>query len=802
MAREKDQPRKGRKPPPRPPDERARSARPRMSHRMLGLMLLALAIAIGAVIITIVRRSGSLAGEDRITLPPPSGSPADTDAISSSDFIGSEACAECHQAAFTSWTRSTHAAAGGTPGRVNVVPSFDGTPIRFRDAVVVPQRRGSSYSFTVRQRGRAERVFRVDGIIGGGHMEGGGTQGFVSRFPDGTLRFLPFDFARREGVWFCNTTSRANRGWVPITADIDLADCGDWPPARILGDETRFTNCQSCHGSQIAVTLDSTTQQYRTSFTSLGISCESCHGPARAHVSRARDPQAIAAGDLRMRTLATLDKDGSLGVCWQCHSLKDQLQPGYIAGMNLQQYYSTLLPQLGEEAHYPDGRVRTFAYQGGHRYSACYVAGGMTCTSCHDPHSQKYRDVQGRPLSGRSDDRQCTSCHASKSVDPTAHTRHAAGSAGSRCVACHMPYLQEPATGNAIRYARSDHAIPIPRPLADSALGVRSACILCHSNRSEAALDAQVTAWYGALKPRDDAIAEVIAGSEESDPGVAAGRLLLPGAAHTAAVFAGLARFSDRHLAPDMTSLPGDAETRLRQLAEHADIDVRSLALASLHLARGESPGVRRFLAERLRVAGPDERLLRARWAVALGYFADKLRANGNPQAGATTYGKAADIDPANHRVQLNLALALAQAGQNGEAVTAYRRSLELDPGQPLAHVNLGIALAAQGDRAGAVREYQRALSLNRHEPLAHFNLANVHMETGNLDSAAAGYQRTIDNDPSLSLPRFLLARILAQRGELARALQEVDAGLEFDPENAEALSAKLQLTRALGGAR
>ena len=71
-------------------------------------------------------------------------------------------------------------------------------------------------------------------------MAGGGTQGFVSRFPDGTWRFLPFDWSRQSAHWFCNSGTRAGKGWVPITADLALADCGDWPPRRVLGDGAQF----------------------------------------------------------------------------------------------------------------------------------------------------------------------------------------------------------------------------------------------------------------------------------------------------------------------------------------------------------------------------------------------------------------------------------------------------------------------------------------------------------------------------------------------------------------------------------
>jgi hypothetical protein len=273
-----------------------------------------------------------------------------------------------------------------------------------------------------------------------------------------------------------------------------------------------------------------------------------------------------------------------------------------------------------------------------------------------------------------------------------------------------MPYLQEPETGTAIRYARSDHAIPIPRPAADSASGVRSACAVCHTGRDEASLDAQVTAWYGTLKPRDDAITQVISGSEESDPGRAAGRLLLPLSPHTAAVFAGLARFADRHLSPDMPRLEGGAEERLRRLALHADHDVRALALAALHYARGDSPTVRRFLAAQLDSMGHAEPLLRTRWAVGLGYFMDKL-GDGNPLAAVATYRKAAEIDHPT-RVHLNLGIA-RRALRYADAVAAYQRT------SPLMRCSWrGSAQDSacwRGDRAGAAPEYQRALSLNAH---------------------------------------------------------------------------------------
>ncbi len=764
------------------------------------------AVAVVAALLLAVRPWRWLASDDggdaggaRVQLPLPAARLAAA-GTTPDDFVGAEACARCHRAEYDTWRRSTHGTAGGAPSRAMVIAAFDGPEIRFRDAVVIPTSAGGSYRFVVRQEGRGERTYRVDGVIGKGHMQGGGTQGFVSRFPDGTYRFLPFDFHRETGKWFCNTEGRSGRGWEPITATMALADCGDWPPARVLGDEVRYTNCQSCHGSQITVTLDTAAARLRTRFTSLAINCESCHGPGRRHVQLVQDPTAVAAGDIGMAPLETLSKDGSLGTCWSCHALKDRLRGGYLAGEKLEDYYAIRTPQLGEHAHLADGRVRTFAYQEGHLWSDCYVNGGMTCTSCHDPHSQGYRDVAGTPLASRFDDRQCTSCHQAKAAAPQLHTRHAPASDGSRCVSCHMPYLQEPQVGTALRYARSDHAIPIPRPQQDAAAGVTSACRGCHTDRTEAALDAQVRAWYGELKPVAGGIVAAQRVATMSDRREAAATALRPGERHTAALFAGMAQFAERFLAPDMPDVEREVIARLDSLASHADADVRALALASLHLAAGERGAVRRRLAFHLRSLGGEEARVRARWSLVLGFFGDRARSDGDVTTAATIYRKALEIEPDNPRTYQNLGVALSQGGAFAEAVTSLRQSLSLDPQQPLALVNLGIALSSQGDKNGAIGAYRDALRLNAHEPLAWFNLGNAYFELGRQGEAEAAYARAVEADPSLPVAHFYLARTLANRGELARALREVEAGLEFAPGDAQALEAREKLRQLMAG--
>ena len=145
------------------------------------------------------------------------------------DFAGAESCAECHEEEYAAWAGSTHGRAGGDPTPDILIAPFDGSAIRFADGEVVPRRNAQGgYEFLVRQDGFDDQVFSVDGVVGGGHMLGGGTQGFFTDQEDGTVRFLAFDWSRQEGEWFCNTGTRLDRGWVPPT----LSDWPDGPSTR------------------------------------------------------------------------------------------------------------------------------------------------------------------------------------------------------------------------------------------------------------------------------------------------------------------------------------------------------------------------------------------------------------------------------------------------------------------------------------------------------------------------------------------------------------------------------------------
>ena len=548
------------------------------------------------------------------------------------DYVGARVCARCHEEEARVWRSSTHGRAGGDPREVDLLAPFDGRPLRFRDALVVPRREpDGGLSFDVRRKGGRRQKLRVAAVVGGGHMVGGGTQSFFGRFPDGSLRFLPFDFSARKRSWF--TQLRRNLEWVPIDAHLSLAELANWPPWRVLGNDPLSTGCMDCHGSQIERSRDPRTGETRTRYRSLSINCESCHGPGRRHVEIVERGAAESA-DVGMAPLELLDREASLRVCLACHANKTLLADGFLAGAGqsgapFEDYFALKLEMLRMRPYLPDGRIRTFSYQQNQLFSDCYRNGSMVCTDCHDPHSQRYRDIWGRELVGRFDDGQCTDCHPSKLRSGRRHTHHEPGSDGARCTSCHMPFFQHPSVGGFVPYERSDHTVSIPRPARDAARGLRGACRRCHPERTAAELEASVRRWWAPLKPEPWYVRALREAEADSDAGAAARRLLRPERRDAIAQVLALVGFVDRWLEPDVASPSEEMVRRLEGLARSEDLDLTALALASLHVCCSNEPGVGDLMRGRLEELGSHARGVRARWRFALDFLALRFRGRG-----------------------------------------------------------------------------------------------------------------------------------------------------------------------------
>ena len=185
--------------------------------------------------------------------------------VNFSEFAGTKECKSCHPDIFSQWASSTHGKAGGPPTNERVIAPFNGDPIQFADATVFPEKKDGVYQFRlIDKNSNNVDIIRIEAVVGGGFIYGGGTQTFFAQYPDGTYRFLPFDYSKSESSWFVQLTS--NEEWVKVTPEIGLDDLYNWPAHRVLGEIENLSNCQQCHGSQIIG--EKIGERYQVEFTS------------------------------------------------------------------------------------------------------------------------------------------------------------------------------------------------------------------------------------------------------------------------------------------------------------------------------------------------------------------------------------------------------------------------------------------------------------------------------------------------------------------------------------------------------
>src|SRR5882724_3104585 len=105
---------------------------------------------------------------------------------------------------------------------------------------------------------------------------------------------------------------------------------------------------------------------------------------------------------------------------------------------------------------------------------------GVTCFSCHDVHGTANDADLLKPANVL-----CLECHGPKSPNGphTAtieqHTHHKAESAGSECISCHMPKIEQTVANVNVR----GHTFKFIPPSATEELKVPNSCNACHTDK-------------------------------------------------------------------------------------------------------------------------------------------------------------------------------------------------------------------------------------------------------------------------------------------------------------------------------
>lgn len=218
------------------------------------------------------------------------------------------------------------------------------------------------------------------------------------------------------------------------------------------------------------------------------VGCERCHGPSAAH---ARNPTRV-----NVQNPARMTAAQSNDTCIQCHSQGRPLENpiagrlydwpvGYQVGMELRDYWKLEEHKLGEQSftHFADGTSHKNRMQGNDFVRSAMYKHDITCASCHDAHGTQ-NPAQTR-LAGNA---LCLTCHGPgdkngpKAKTLEAHTLHKSGSAGSECVACHMPKIEVTIADVNVRA----HTFEFIAPSMTDAYKIPNPCTTCHKDRTTA----------------------------------------------------------------------------------------------------------------------------------------------------------------------------------------------------------------------------------------------------------------------------------------------------------------------------
>jgi tetratricopeptide (TPR) repeat protein len=560
--------------------------------------------------------------------------------------------------------------------------------------------------------------------------------------------------------------------------------------------------CADCHSTNVRKNYDPAANRYATTWSEINVACEACHGPGSRHVAWAgatRPGQTYDANDRKGLTMVLHERRGvqwaidpasgnakrsaaratalELGVCAQCHSRRSQISSDYVAGRPFLEHYlpALLMPPL----YWSDGQQRDEVYTWGSFLESRMHAAGVTCSDCHEPHSQKLR-APGNQV--------CAQCHATAKYDVATHHFHRAGGPGAECASCHMP-----ATRYMLVDPRHDHSLRVPRPDQSVALGVPNACTRCHADRKPDWAVARMQTWYGRNAAGYQRFADAFHAAE-TDAGAAAQQLAaisrdpLQPAIVRASALAQMGRELGR------SSSGVDA---VKQALGDADPLVRRAAVTALESL---PPDQRSALATPL-LSDP-ARLVRIEAARVLA----PVRPETLDQASRAAYERAAAEFVAVQRTnddrpesRTNLGTYFAARGRVAAAETEMRAALALDPTFVPAYVNLADIYRAEQREPDVRRVLAEGLTAVPDDASLHYALGLALVRAQRTAEGLTHIERAATRAPDNVRFVYTYAVSLYSTGKAREAIAVLEKALQRRPNDRDVLVALVTFNRDQG---
>ena len=674
-------------------------------------------------------------------------------------YAGSATCKECHSGEFEKWHPSNHSLAEREISAEEDHPAFspkqslvhgEDSSEAFLDAEGLAR-------ILTKGLGDKRRAYHPVRVIGNDPL-----RQFLIPAPGGRLQTCDVSLDPAKNEWF------------DVYGNEDERAPGDW--GHWTGQGMNWNAmCATCHNTRVRKNYESSTNSYHTTMAEMSVSCESCHGPMKDHVTWQKKPPE---GEGKDPHLSGFTRDQMTETCAACHARRAELTGDPVPGESFFDHHSLTLTDE-TDVFYPDGQVRGENYEYSSLLSSKMYHAGVRCMDCHDPHTNKLVSPGNQV---------CMNCHAggradfptSPVIDPVAHSHHGADSTGNQCVSCHMPvttYME--------RDPRHDHGFTIPDPKLTLEFNVPNACNRCHTDKDAAWAVTAMKGFYGEKPERNTATrARLVARARQGDPVARDGLVELlttePIPAWRATACHLLSRWvREPAVAAALTARLADDSPMVREAA------VRALGQVVRENGASSRPNIQPLLEDPVRAVR-----IAAAWALC-----DTLDLKS--KAGRElVHMLEHNADQPTGRMQLGQ-FASAR-GDNDAAIRQIRKAIEWDPNSPPFHHDLAIFLSITGDNAGALASLRKSIDLDPTNPEYHFKLALALNEAGDSTGVIESLRSTVALDPSHSRAWYNLGLALSS-SQPQEAIAALRKGQVADPNDADIPYARATIHMRLG---
>ncbi|MDB6051155.1 MAG: hypothetical protein JWR17_3901 [Pseudomonas sp.] len=722
--------------------------------------------------------------------PPQPVKPIETAHASPAVMVNEQQCQGCHSAQVKDWQGSHHQLAMQAADEHTVLANFSDQS--FKDETEITRFFRKDQAFWVNTPGNDGKPadFKVAYTFGVAPL-----QQYLIEVPGGRLQALGVAWDTEKNHWFHLYPGQG----------VDFKNPLHWTkPAQ----NANFM-CVECHTTGFKRNFDPVNNSFASQWNSLGVGCQSCHGPASQHLAWTAKPNGLLNAGFAVN-LKDKDSTTEIETCARCHSRRAPLGDGYRVGKRLMDDY--LPSALTRELYGLDGKIKDEVFEHGSFLQSKMFDKGVRCSNCHNPHSTELK-VVGNGV--------CVQCHnpsgktpiagvdgaglQAKNYDSPEHHNHLMGQAGSQCVDCHMPgklYM--------INDYRHDHSFTIPNPDRAQKLGTADACLGCHKDTAVSKVSEQFNRWYASKALEPSRYDESLLLIRNGLPGAAQAlidqlqRNNLP-AIRRATLLAELPAYpSERALKLAIKDLQNGAP-QVRESAVHvvsAFIPAEQRTGLLSPLLRDPVLAVRIAAArDLLGAANAGLGVAQADWQAAIGEYeqvqknlSERAEANLNLALLYQANGRSAEVEPRLRSALLRdpdfypAVIALAQwlEGNNRSTEASLLLSSELakHPDSALLNHTQGLALIRAGQTQPAMGALQAATRLAPENAQFGFVLAIATHDNGQLAQACEQLEKLLAQHPQNRDVRLTLVRYLQENAKAARAQQLLVDLIKINPDD------------------